>query len=188
MSRQHIKALNKVVKARKEIRKTELIKLVSEGTPVKDAAQVLGVSTRTVYGDLKHLTHELELKNPQAFSKLRTMQVGALLDMAEQVKNGEVPPDVANSWTAIMNAVTRLLGLNAPKRSVNYNFDINYPVEMLTDEEICLRLLPTLNDEDWTRVRTYAESLVAQRRARTLEPPVIEGVVEEDDDDEPAEV
>jgi hypothetical protein len=64
--------------------------------------------------------------------------------------------------------LSKLLGLDAPSRSLVATFDLNKAVELMTDEEIVFHLCPRLTGDEWKRAREFMESLIAERGQNLL--------------------
>lgn len=116
---------NKTSKAHRAERQSREIELMNAGKTQGEIAADLGISRQTFWRDMNALTKSYTEGNQTAFGKLREMQVGALLDMAREVHDGKIEPEVGNSIRGLLDSVSKLLGLNAPQKSVTMKADVD---------------------------------------------------------------
>ena len=129
---------NKTSAVEREQRVDKELKLLADGHSASEVREQLGISRPTLWRDLHKNAVELAKGNREAFVKLRSMQVGSLIDMAEQVATGEIPPEVATSWRGIMADVAKLLGLNSPSKSMHLvlNGQVHVQDPDITDSDL----------------------------------------------------
>lgn len=170
--KQHIKALNKQMKTRAAHRRQEVIKLTSDGIPVPDIANQLGVSRRTVYNDLATLAGEFVDGNREAFKDLKTLQVGSLLDLAARAEAGELEPEIVNAVGGLIKQVTNLLGLNSPRLIARFDVKLTpATLRQATKEELMYEigrarleaLVGDFNEDEMTQLRDFVTGVIARR-------------------------
>ncbi|HEV2173032.1 MAG TPA: hypothetical protein VGR71_05670 [Nitrospira sp.] len=116
---------NKTSTAHRAERQAREIELMNAGKTQADIAAELGISRQTFWRDMTALTTSYTEGNQTAFGKLREMQVGALLDMAREVHEGKIEPEVGNSIRSLLDSVSKLLGLNAPTKSLSVSATVD---------------------------------------------------------------
>ncbi|HEX4424180.1 MAG TPA: HTH domain-containing protein [Terriglobales bacterium] len=116
---------NKTSAAARAERQAKEIALMNEGKTQAQIADELGISRATFWRDISTLTKNYAEGNQTAFAELRTMQVGALLDMAKEVHDEVITPETGNSIRGFLDSVSRLLGLEAPRRTESRSTNVN---------------------------------------------------------------
>ncbi len=130
---------------------------MNAGKTQVEIAEQLEISRSTFWRDVCRLTKDYSLDNREAFGQLRELQVGALMDMAKEVHEGDITPEAGNSIRGFLDSVSKLLGLNAPTKHVTAKVDATTdPSEMKLWQRAVyeLRNIPEDRmDEFWERVR-----------------------------------
>jgi DNA-binding CsgD family transcriptional regulator len=114
---------NATSKAHRAERQAREIELMNAGKTQTEIAEELGISRQTFWRDIQKLTADYAAGNQPAFAQLREVQVGALLDLAREVHDDAITPEVGNSVRGFLDSVSRILGLNAPVKSVSVRVD-----------------------------------------------------------------
>ena len=77
-----------------------------------------------LWRDLTALDNLFVTENSTEIKELKRRVGRALLESADNVLTGDLTPDRANAWRAIMSDFSELFGLNAPKRSESVSVSI----------------------------------------------------------------
>ncbi|MGA8761500.1 MAG: hypothetical protein WB562_01305 [Candidatus Sulfotelmatobacter sp.] len=87
------------------------------GSQKKIAAE-LGVTRQTVAKHLNPLVKKLRETNPEKFieGQLKQKEIYELMERA--LVEGKIPPDVARAWQSIRDSISRLMGYDAPSKSI----------------------------------------------------------------------
>jgi hypothetical protein len=121
----------------------------------------LAVSRKHVNRTLAGLRDKFKDRSPEAFSAYVHRQVELLTQAIEEVWEGTLPSDAANSIRGLMDSIARLTGSNAPARTehVNVTGDLG---EMQTWQRAVyeLRHVPeVLHAEFWQRAAPIIKEL-----------------------------
>lgn len=114
---------NKNSKPKILARQTEELRLMNEGEKLKDIAASVGVSKVTLWRDIQKMSLQFAEGNAGALAQLKKMQVGALLQLVEELHDGELSPDVGNSIRGFLDSVSKILGLDAPTKHLTARVD-----------------------------------------------------------------
>jgi hypothetical protein len=95
----------------------------------KKMAEALGVSRWTIYRSLKPLVEQMRDTNPEKFLEGRLQQKAVYELMEQALVEGTIPPDVARAWQSIRDSISRLMGYDAPSKSVHVNVATNTAVQ-----------------------------------------------------------
>jgi hypothetical protein len=87
----------------------------------KKMAEALGVSRWTIYRSLKPLVEKMRETNPEKFLEGRLQQKAVYELMEQALVEGTIEPDVARAWQSIRDSISRLMGYDAPSKSVHVN-------------------------------------------------------------------
>lgn len=95
----------------------------------KKIAAELGVCRQTVAKHLNPLVEKLRETNPEKFieGQLKQKEIYELMERA--LVEGHIPPDVARAWQSIRDSISRLMGYDAPSKSVHVNVTANTAVQ-----------------------------------------------------------
>ena len=99
-------------------RRRQVVEEIKNGTPKAEIAGKLQVSRMTLWRDLTSLDTLFTTENSMEVKELKRRVGQSLLDAADAVWEGEVPPKVVDAWRGVMSDFSKLLGLNAESRSV----------------------------------------------------------------------
>ena len=78
-------------------RQTTLAETLNLGMTAEEAMAATGVSRTTIWRDLSSLKEGFQITNKEAFAQYVTSQVGILTKVIEEVWEGALEPEVANS-------------------------------------------------------------------------------------------
>ncbi len=106
-----------------ERRKRTAIKLLGEGHTQRSIAEQIGVTPVTVCRNLKELRETMATATQADFETYRKGQLAILELIEENLLNGAIPTDVAGEWRRVRSDITKLMGWNAPERSVSINVE-----------------------------------------------------------------
>jgi hypothetical protein len=91
----------------------------------KKIADEVGVNRTTIYRNLKPLVEKLRETNPEKFIEGRLEQKEIYELMERALVEGTIPPDVARAWQSIRDSISRLMGYDAPSKSLHVNVVAN---------------------------------------------------------------
>jgi hypothetical protein len=141
----------------REARRKKIVELVkADGT--KPTPEELGVCRKTLYNDFTALEAQGRLAiTEQDRRQMVNAQYEVLLRMEKAAIEGTLDPDVINAWNRVRESIAKLLGLNAPSKSVTALVDTNpeHSQEFLEYRAAVAHL----NDEQRQDVLRYAKSL-----------------------------
>jgi len=100
-------------------RQAREIELMNAGMTRTQIAAELGISRTTFWRDISELTKRYLEGNKEAFTQLRELQVGALLDLAREVYEGALNPEAGNTIRGFLDSVAKIRGWNAPVKSLS---------------------------------------------------------------------
>ena len=143
-----------------EQRKQKAIELAGKGKSQVQIAQELGVSQVAICKSLKELRRTMSAATARDFEVYRKGQLAILESIEDALLENKVAPDVAREWRAIRSDIARLLGLNAPDRSVSVN--VATPADSGLTVEF-LRRAHGLSDADMNKVFAFMETLPKQK-------------------------
>jgi hypothetical protein len=139
----------------REARRRRIIERVKSGETREEIMQNEQISRVTLWSDLKALDKLFLTENSTEIKELKRRVGHALLENADNVLSGDLAPDQANAWRAIMSDFSELFGLNAPSRSVTAHVSSN-----LTVRDLKLRSAASgLDDDQLESVLKFAKSL-----------------------------
>ena len=105
-------------------RRRQVVEEIKNGTPKGEIAKKLQVSRMTLWRDLTALDTLFVTENSTEIKELKRRVARALLESADNVLTGDLAPDKANAWRAIMSDFSELFGLNAPKKTESLSVSI----------------------------------------------------------------
>lgn len=105
-------------KAKVATNQAAIVKGMNEGKQQKQIAEELGVHRITVNRNLAKLRDGLVSASREEFSVYVKQQVELLTKAIEEVWEGTLPPEAANSIRGLMDSIARLSGSNAPTKSI----------------------------------------------------------------------
>ena len=102
-----------------ERRKQQAVKLLGEGKTQAQVARALGVTPVAVCLSLKELRKTMTTATQHDYEVYRKGQLAILENIEDALLENKVSPDVAREWRQIRADIAKLLGLNAPERSLS---------------------------------------------------------------------
>jgi len=102
---------------KRDARRRQVVEEIKNGTPKGEIAEKLQVSRWTLWRDLTALDNLFLTENTAEIKELKGRVGRALLESADNVLTGDLAPDRANAWRAIISDFSELFGLNAPKKT-----------------------------------------------------------------------
>jgi len=104
-----------------ELRREQVIEKLktADHQTLTQLAEDLGVSRATLWRDLQAIEARFVAGSAEDVKQFKEAQYHALLKIEEATVKGTIEPDVANALTRIRESVAKLLGLNAPTKSVS---------------------------------------------------------------------
>ena len=106
-------------KAKQAANQQKIVQGTLEGKTQTTIAEELGVARETVNRNLALLRDGLVSASREEFSAYVKQQVELLTKAIEEVWEGKLPPDAANSIRGLMDSIARLTGSNAPTKSIH---------------------------------------------------------------------
>jgi hypothetical protein len=94
---------------------------MKEGKAASAIARELRVSRMTFWRDLQAIEAQYVAGSGEDVKQFKEAQYRALIKLEEATAKGTIEPDVANALVRIRDSVAKLLGLNAPTKSVSMN-------------------------------------------------------------------
>jgi hypothetical protein len=87
----------------------------------RQIAAEVGTNLAAVKRDLAALSGRFQAENSEAFAEYRKAQLAVLELMEESLVTGKASPDVVNAWRGVRGDISKLLGLDAPTKSISVN-------------------------------------------------------------------
>jgi hypothetical protein len=109
---------NKTSKAVRAERQAKALDLMKAGLTQKDIAAELGISRMTFWRDLQSIEARYIEGSSEDVKQFKEAQYKALLQIESAAAEGTIPPDVATVLVRVRSEVAKLLGLNAPTKSI----------------------------------------------------------------------
>jgi predicted transcriptional regulator len=168
---------NKTSSHTRSQRKERVIELAQAGATKQEIATEIGISRQTLWRYLQALDVQFVESNHDAITALKQKVAGEIAQRADEVLAGDLDPKAATAWNGLMLSFNKLLGLNAPSKSIQAHVSAN-----LTDRDLKLRKATHGLDEDQLEsVAAFARSLPRKPAVRdaswfpTPEPALLEG-------------
>jgi len=115
-------------KAKQAANQQKIVQGTAEGKTQSTIAGELGLARETVNRQLAKLRDGFVTASREEFSQYVKQQVELLTKAIEEVWEGKLPPDAANSIRGLLDSVARLTGSNAPTKSISANLHVEQQV------------------------------------------------------------
>jgi len=177
MSRQKLRQINRARKAAAELRRAEVLKKMSEGLPVSDIAEEMGLSRRTIYNQLLKAQREA----PAVTAEVRAEADQELRALKDFILQSEEMTDkeIADSVRGIWQDLARLHGANAESKSLVLHANVA-DGEKLVGYRRFVAETRMLDPAQLEQVYQFARSL-PRERAIPATPPATSELWEEDE-------
>jgi DNA-binding Lrp family transcriptional regulator len=109
---------NKKSKAERAARQSKALELMKTGATQEAIAELLGVSRTTFWRDLQAIEARFVQGSVEDVKQFKQAQYDALIRIESATAEGSIEPDVANALVRVRDSVAKLLGLNAPSKSI----------------------------------------------------------------------
>jgi hypothetical protein len=147
-----------------------------------EVAKQLGLARQTVNENLAELRRGFVASSPEEFAVYVRQQVELLTKAIEEVWEGKLPPEAANSIRGLMDSVARLTGSNAATKSSSTNVNVNLNPEHSTDyllfREACAGLSEDQLHEVYAVAKTLPRTWVAPPIEQNFPPPMMRELTE----------
>lgn len=115
-------------KAKQADNQQKIVQGTAEGKTQSTIAAELGLTRETVNRNLAVLRNCLVSASREEYSLYVKQQVELLTKAIEEVWEGKLPPEAANSIRGLMDSIARLTGSNAPSKSISANVNVEQQV------------------------------------------------------------
>jgi hypothetical protein len=115
-------------KAKQAANQQKIVQGTVEGKTQTIIAAELGLTRETVNRNLAKLRTGFQLATKEQFSEYVQHQVSLLTELASQLWEGQVPPEVGNSIRGVLASIAKLTGSNAPTKSISANVSVEQQV------------------------------------------------------------
>jgi hypothetical protein len=119
---------NKTSKAEIAERQSRALELMKTGETQDAIAEILGISRTTFWRDLQAIEARYVEGTKEDVAAFKKSQYEALIRIESATAEGSIEPEVANALVRVRDSVARLLGLNAPTKSISANVNVDQPV------------------------------------------------------------
>jgi DNA-binding Lrp family transcriptional regulator len=119
---------NKTSKAERAERQARALDLMKSGETQEAIAEILGVSRTTFWRDLQAIEARYVEGSKEDVASFKKSQYEALIRIESATAEGSIEPEVANALVRVRDSVARLLGLNAPTKSISANVNVEQQV------------------------------------------------------------
>jgi hypothetical protein len=149
---------NKSSAALIEKRRGRLLELKQQGKTTIEAEEILTsegfpADRVTLWRDLSKLREGFSIANRQEFSTYVQEQIALLTQVIEELWEGSLPPETANSIRGLMDSIARLTGSNAPTKSIHATVPVEHSQELLEYREAFAGLYEDERYEELARVK-----------------------------------
>jgi DNA-binding CsgD family transcriptional regulator len=127
---------NKSSEAAVALRQQKIIDMLNQGMSQVQIAEELNVDRITVWRNLSELRKTLSVKNAEELAEYRNAQLAVLELIEEALLLNKIDATTAGEWRKIRAEVAKLLGLNAPSRSLIAHVNSKDFVATLSDAEL----------------------------------------------------
>jgi DNA-binding Lrp family transcriptional regulator len=110
---------NKTSGAKRAERQARALELMKTGETQEAIAEALGVSRTTFWRDLQAIEARYVAGSADDVAAFKRNQYEALIRIESATAEGSIEPDVSNALVRIRDSVARLLGLDAPTKSIS---------------------------------------------------------------------
>jgi DNA-binding Lrp family transcriptional regulator len=114
---------DKTSKAQRAERQARALDLMKSGETQEAIAEILGVSRTTFWRDLQAIEARYVEGSKEDVASFKKSQYEALIRIESATAEGSIEPEVANALVRVRDSVARLLGLNAPSKSITAHVD-----------------------------------------------------------------
>lgn len=160
-------------KAKQANNQQAIVQGTKEGKTQSTIAAELGLTRETVNRNLAKLRDGLVSASREEFSEYVKQQVELLTKAIEEVWEGTLPPEAANSIRGLMDSIARLTGSNAPTRSISASLNVEQQVLPLEQQLEYLQAFAGLYDDE--RLEELDRVRARKRTCRvTLEVPQLQ--------------
>jgi hypothetical protein len=142
-------------KAKMEERRDRVIEGMKDGKTQTEIAEELKISRSTLWRDLATLRERFSEDNSEAFIEYKKAQLQVLELIEKGLLEGTINTKVADSWRAIRSDISKLLGLDAPTRTITARVDAESSPLFLRFKQSAAGLTEQQLDE----VMRYAQGL-----------------------------
>ena len=152
--------MSKNTKAGMERNKDKVAELVANGTqPLPEVlAPLVGVHERTIRNYLKEM--ELEPHNSELRQRGALAILGMIADKLDELENDHlIRTDVVREWRRLVETFCRVAGLNAEKRSVNVNLNVQADAIKGFYPEFARRTMKLRHESSWQRLWKFIEEM-----------------------------
>lgn len=146
-------------KPKSAVIKEKIVQGTQDGKNQGVIAGELKVSREHVNRTLAELRDRFKDRSPEAFSAYVHRQVELLTQAIEEVWEGKLPPEAANSIRGLMDSIARLTGSNAPTRSESLNVNVDANVSSLYAKFVRIVGRKLRKPESWAALWNYLEAL-----------------------------
>lgn len=119
---------NKTSKAARAERQSKALELMKTGENQEAITALLGVSRTTFWRDLQAIEARYVEGSKEDVAAFKKSQYEALIRIESATAEGSIEPEVANALVRCRDSVARLLGLNAPTKSISANMQVEQQV------------------------------------------------------------
>jgi hypothetical protein len=166
---------DKTSKAERAERQSKALELMKTGETQDAIAALLGISRTTFWRDLQTIEARYVEGSQEDVAAFKKTQYEALIRIESATAEGSIEPEVANALVRVRDSVARLLGLNAPIKSIQANVNINpeHSTEFLLFKEACAGLTEDQLHEVYAAAKTLPRTWVAPPIEANFPPPMV---------------
>ena len=131
-------------------RQKKALELMKENpsAPQEAIAELLGVSRTTFWRDLQAIEARYVEGSKEDVASFKKSQYDALMRIESATAEGSIEPEVANALVRVRDSVARLLGLNAPTKSISANVNVDQQVIPIEQQLEYLNAFAGLYDDE----------------------------------------
>ncbi len=168
-------------KAARAKRQAKAVGLMNDGIKPADIPGVLGISRMTFWRDLQTITERFQSESADAVEQYKRAQLAVFELMERSLLEGQIDTDTAREWRGIRAQISKLLGLNAPQRTITatVNADVD-PTTLGRYSRFCHETRH-LTDEQLEKVYEFARPMNVYTPATNLGPPATSELWDQDE-------
>jgi DNA-binding CsgD family transcriptional regulator len=146
-------------KAKQAANQQKIVQGTVEGKTQSTIAVELGLTRETVNRNLAHLRKGFVSASREEFSAYVKQQVELLTKAIEEVWEGKLPPEAANSIRGLMDSIARLTGSNAPTKSISAHVQVGNEITQGFYVEFARRTMKLKRESSWQRLWEFIDSM-----------------------------
>jgi hypothetical protein len=155
-----------VKEPKREARRKKVVERIKT-VGARPTPEEVGCSRMTLWRDLTALEQQGQLAITERDRKEMVIaQYEVLLRMEKAAIEGELPPEVVNSWNKVRESIAKLLGLNAATKTITARIDV--PNAAVQGAYVEFNKLVCRKMKSWDKIAAFIASCPDDEEGETL--------------------